>query len=276
MLLTRITALLPPSLPWLDHLVALALLCLSDLILPIAFPLPIEVGGHWRRATLSWPVQALKTHEWGTGCRIPYSERRGHCAYSPALWQTLCALEWAAVTGGLGAEPDTCMHAGTSSFGTADASCVEVQSQSTCSTRGEWLLPSALTSAHLTGTAGEPLRCSTGQLTPVKAVRGVSSDPHLKSFVPSETCLLAALLCNVTLQCWWPLWFCFLKRSSHIWSWCAFISVLEPYGTLEGKSRVKMGCLAHTWFTWAGVFSAVRYIKAELAFVTSEEVKGAY
>lgn len=82
------------------------------------------------------------------------------------------------------------------------------------------------------------MKCSTVQFTTVKTVQGISS------FEPSKTCLLAALLCNMTVQ-YWSLCFRFLKRSSHIWSECVLISVLKPYGTLEGRSRVKMGFLAH-------------------------------
>lgn len=44
----KIGPLLPPSLAWLDYWIALGLLCLSNLVFPIAFPLPIEAGGHWK------------------------------------------------------------------------------------------------------------------------------------------------------------------------------------------------------------------------------------
>lgn len=96
---------------------------------------------------------------------------------------------------------------------------------------------------NLTRAAGEPLECS-----PVRLLLGRQHKAflpaQLKCFEPSKTCLLAALLCNIILQYWWPLSFCLLKTSSHIWFKCTF-SVLKHYGAGEWKSRVKQAVL-HT------------------------------
>lgn len=135
-------------------------------------------------------------------------------------------------------------------------------------TRGEWLL---LTSVHLTRTAGEPLECSPVQLvTLVEAAQGISSSTAFSSPLSqaSKTCPWAALLCNITLQYWWPLGFCLLKRSSYIWLECAF-SLLKPYGAGEGKSRVKQAALHTDDLLECGHYSESQ---KQLASAVTEEV----
>lgn len=190
---------LPLSLTWWGYPVALGLLCLSNLVLPITFPLPIEVGGgaaHCPARYKCWrhPSAVLRG-------RNPWSERWGDSVDSPSAQQMLALCSGMSCCYLWGSWCILCR---------GDAAVNHVHT-----TRGEGLL-SSVTSVHLTRTAGEPLRCSTVQFTTMKAVQGISSDTHVKSLEPSKTCLWAALLCNMTLQCWWLLCSCFLKRSSHI------------------------------------------------------------
>lgn len=149
----------------------------------------------------------------------------------------LCALEWAAVT----CEPG------------GEASCAEVMQQWTMSTnRGEGLRSLKQDSRRTTDVFKSSVyHCE-------------DSTRHFFRYAShifwnqARLALWAALLCNMTLQCWWPLCACFLKRSSHIWSGWALISVVKTCGTLEGKSWVPdvLECLLHwgmwskTWLLW--------------------------
>lgn len=116
----------------------------------------------------------------------------------------------------------------------------ERQEWAVYSTRGEWLL---FTSVNLTRAAGAPLECSPVQLLPGRQHEAFLRAQLSQVLWPKQTRLLAALLCNITLQYWWPLGFCLLK-TSHIWFKCAF-SILKHYGAGKGKSRVKQASL-HT------------------------------
>lgn len=136
------------------------------------------------------------------------------------------------------------------------------------STRGEWLL---LPSVNLTRAAGEPLECSPGQLLPGRQHKAFRPAQLSQVLEPSKACLLAALLCNITLQYWWPLGFCLLKRSSQIWLKCAF-SFLKHYGAGEGKSRVKQAAL-HTDHLLKSVWS-LQWVTETTGFCSQWEVKG--